>query len=159
MQLGRTRLSPQEQVHVRRLLRRSRPSPCYMSRADWKHQGSPGQGQTLTSCAVIPRIPSHRLSLPSTLHRDTRQHEIQEFVDSGAADNFIDQDFARELQSPCVKCPIPLQIEALDGRPIGSAQVEYQTKPILLQVGVNHSETLRFLLIVAPENPLILGYP
>jgi hypothetical protein len=39
-----------------------------------------------------------------------------------------------------------------------SGQVEYQTKSILLQVGVNHSETLGFLLIIAPENPLILGY-
>ncbi|KAK6307686.1 hypothetical protein J4Q44_G00209570 [Coregonus suidteri] len=50
-------------------------------------------------------------------------------------------------------------IQALDGHPFGSGQVEYQTKPILLQVGVNHSETLSFLLITAPENPLILGYP
>lgn len=58
-----------------------------------------------------------------------------------------------------MKCPIPLQIQAVDGRPIGSGQVDYQFKPILLQVGVNHPETLSFLLITATENPLILGYP
>ena len=58
-----------------------------------------------------------------------------------------------------MKYPIPLQIQAIDGRPIGSGQVEYPIKPILLQAGVNHSETLSFLLITALENPLILGYP
>ncbi|KAM9452647.1 olfactory receptor 2AT4-like [Salvelinus alpinus] len=43
-------------------------------------------------------------------------------------------------------------IQALDGRTIGSGQVEYHTQPILIQVGVNHSETLSFLLVTAPEN-------
>jgi hypothetical protein len=112
-----------------------------MHRADGKRQGSPGQGEKLTCCAVTHQLPSHCLSLPTTLHWDNRQHQIQAFVDSGAADDFLDQAFARELQIPCVKSPIHRQIQALDGRPIGSGQVECQTKPFLLQVGVNHSDS------------------
>lgn len=75
--------------------------------------------------------------------RGNHQHQIQVFVDSVAAGNFTYQDLARELLISCVKFPIPLQIQALDGRPIVSGQVKYQTKPIQLQVGVNHSETQR----------------
>ena len=127
-----------------------------MPKVDEKHWGSPGQGETMTSCPVSPQLPGHHLTLHATLHWDIRQHHIQAFVHSGAADHFIDHDFARELQIPCVKCPISLQIQALDGPPIGSGQVEYQTKPILLQVGVNHSV---YFFITAPKNPLILGYP
>jgi hypothetical protein len=33
------------------------------------------------------------------------------------------------------------------------------SETLLLEVEVNHSETLSFLLITAPENPLILGHP
>ncbi|XP_038848566.1 uncharacterized protein LOC120047097 [Salvelinus namaycush] len=80
-----------------------------------------------------PQLPSHSLSLPATLHWDNHQYQIQAF-DSGAAENCNDQDFARIVQIPCVKCPIPLQDQALGVRPIGSGQVEYQTKPILLQL-------------------------
>ena len=161
-QLGCTCLSPQERDRCMHdgccfYCRGSRPSPFYMPRIEGKPHSSPAQGETLTTCAVILQLPSHHLTLPTTLNWDNRQHHIQAFMDSGAANNFIDQDFARELQILCMKCPIPLQMQALDGRPIGSSQVDYQTKPILLQVGVNHSETLSFF--TAPENPLILGYP
>jgi hypothetical protein len=150
MQLGGTRLSPQERD-------RCMSEGCCLYGGGLSHlratcpelMGNARAGQATQSPSV------------TTLHPplDNRQHYIQAFVDFGAVVNFIDQDFARELQIPCVKCPIPLQIEALDGRPIGSGQDENQTKPILQQVRMDHSETLSFLLITAHENPLILGYP
>lgn len=74
----------------------------------------------------------------------------QSAPDSSRSLNLIDQDITKELQIPCMKYPIRLQIQALDVCHIGSCQVEYPNKPILLLAGVNHSETLSFLLITGP---------
>ena len=59
------------------------------------------------SCAVTSLLPSHHLLLPAPLHWDNRQHEIQANVDSGAADIFIDQYFAGELQIPLLEMSHP----------------------------------------------------
>ncbi|CAB1312748.1 unnamed protein product [Coregonus sp. 'balchen'] len=153
MQLGRTRLSPQE--HDRHM-----------------HEGCclccGGLGHLRATCPeltgnarAVQLLPSHPVTVCHYLQSSIGTTVSTTFKPlwTGASDHFMDQDFTSKLQIPCMKCPIPLQLQALDGRPISSGQVEYQTKPILLQVGLNHSETLSFLLITAPENPLILGYP
>jgi hypothetical protein len=106
-----------------------------------------------TSCAVTSRLLCHNLQ------RSTGTTVSIRFKLSWTPGPHIISLIRRELQIPCKKFPMPLHIQALDGRPIGSSQVEYQTKPILLKVGVNPSETLSFLLIAAPESSLMLGYP
>ncbi len=78
-------------------------------------------------------------------------------INSGAAGNFIDVDFAKSHDLPLITCKSPLAVAALDGRTLGAGQVQHNTNDICLTTGVMHSEILRFFIIQAPNNPVVLG--
>ncbi len=80
-------------------------------------------------------------------------------IDSGATGNVIDADFAKSHDLPLIPCKSPLAVAALDGRPLGAGQVQHTTNDICLTTGVMHSEILRFFIIQAPNNPVVLGLP
>ncbi|KAI2643813.1 Transposon Tf2-9 polyprotein [Labeo rohita] len=61
------------------------------------------------------------------------------FVDSGAAGNFIDQTYAAQLGIETEVLSQPLNITAIDGRPLNVSPVTQRTKEIHLQID-NHSE-------------------
>ncbi len=106
--------------------------------------------------------PHSRLLLPATLTwGDTKKKMVtlKAFVDSGAADNFLDIELANNLCIPYETCPSPWKVEALDGRPIGSGMIKFRTVPLHLTIENDHSETISFYLIESSKEPLILGYP
>lgn len=80
-------------------------------------------------------------------------------IDSGAAANLIDANFARTHNIPLIPCNSVLAVAALDGRPLGSGLIQYTTEDVTLQTGALHQETIRFFLIESPQNPIILGLP
>ncbi|KAI2658160.1 Transposon Tf2-6 polyprotein [Labeo rohita] len=80
-------------------------------------------------------------------------------IDSGAAGNFIDKDFAKANQLPLLPCVSPVAVAALDGRPLGSGRIEYITADLTLRLEPGHQETIRFFTITSPQSPLILGFP
>ncbi len=111
-----------------------------------KSQSSLGGVETLVSGSAQFDTPHSRLLLPATLTwGDTKKKMVtlKAFVDSGAADNFLDIELANNL---CI-------------RPIGSGMITFRTVPLHLTIENDHSETISFYLIESSKEPLILGYP
>ncbi|KAI2664269.1 Transposon Tf2-9 polyprotein [Labeo rohita] len=80
------------------------------------------------------------------------------FVDSGAAGNFIDQDFAAQLGIETEVLSQPLTITAIDGRPLNFSPVIRRTKEIHLIIG-NHTEKIQLYITKITSPPVILGHP
>ncbi len=81
------------------------------------------------------------------------------FIDSGAAGNFIDAEFAKTHKIPLVPCESHLAVAALDGRPLGSGRIHFTTEDLTLLTGALHTETIRLFVFQSPQTPLILGLP
>ncbi|KAI3362925.1 hypothetical protein L3Q82_011601 [Scortum barcoo] len=71
--------------------------------------------------------------------------------------NFFDLQVATRAGVPFEPLEKPRDALAVDGRII--ARVTHRTQPLTLVVSGNHSEKIQFLLISAPNTPLILGFP
>ncbi|KAI2653262.1 Transposon Tf2-6 polyprotein [Labeo rohita] len=80
------------------------------------------------------------------------------FVDSGAAGNFIDQEFAAQLGIETEVLSQPLTITAIDGRPLNFSPVSRRTKEIHLIIG-NHTEKIQLYITKIISPPVILGHP
>ncbi len=81
------------------------------------------------------------------------------FIDSGAAGNFIDAEFAKTHNIPLVSCESHLAVAALDGRPLGSGRIHFTTEDLTLLTGALHTKTIRLFVFQSPQTPLILGLP
>lgn len=114
------------------------------------------------SGAVFSPIDLSRLVLPVFLNwRSTQEHQVRlsAFVDSGAAENFLDITLAQQLDIPFEECEVALKVQAIDGRPIGSGRLKYRTRPLRMTMADSHAEILQFFLIETPNDPVVLGYP
>ncbi|KAI2661862.1 Transposon Tf2-9 polyprotein [Labeo rohita] len=80
------------------------------------------------------------------------------FVDSGAAGNFINQDYAAQLGIETEVLSQPLTITAIDGRPLNFSPVIRRTKEIHLIIG-NHTEKIQLYITKITSPPVILGHP
>ncbi len=96
--------------------------------------------------------------LPVTLESGGRLHQLQVLVDSGAAGNLMDIAMPYRLQVPVNPLSSPLEIIALDWRPIAPGSVTKIPDPLTVSVS-HHLESMAFHLISSPELPLILGHP
>lgn len=109
-----------------------------------RHAGKTGPGKRVIPAAhgeVLPRfkhIPTsgnNRTFLSVELSLDKNKYSLPAFIDSGSAGCFIDSTLARNLHMPLVSLPVPLDITALDGRPLGSGRVEKTTRHITTRIG------------------------
>ena len=98
-----------------------------------------------------------RLSVPATLHVANTAFPLQALIDSGAEDNFLDLELAKQLG--CVLEPLEKPIPAIGINGETFTQVCQRTSPIMLVLSGNHHERLALKVISAPHNPLVLGYP
>ncbi|KAI2644234.1 Transposon Tf2-6 polyprotein [Labeo rohita] len=103
---------------------------------------------SLNCCKVPVRLSSVNTTVKTTA-----------LIDSGAAGNFIDEDFVRTNQLPVVSCSSPVAVAALDGRPLGTGRVDHVTQELTLCLEPHHQESISFFVITSPQSPLILGYP
>ncbi|KAI4897624.1 hypothetical protein NFI96_008578 [Prochilodus magdalenae] len=108
---------------------------------------------------VSPAIERGRFSLITTVSWSSHCITLPALIDSGAAGNFIDKALAHDLQIPLLPCKVPVQIKGIDNRPVGSGHVTEHTVPLVLKVGVLHTETISLFVIDAPSCPLVLGFP
>ena len=83
--------------------------------------------------------------------------ELDVFVDSGADENFLDRELAKQLQLIPEPLPVPREANALDGRLL--CHVTHRTPALSLTISGNHAEMISFLLIDSPQVPLVLGLP
>ncbi|KAL0152326.1 hypothetical protein M9458_052049, partial [Cirrhinus mrigala] len=101
----------------------------------------------------------NRCEIPVTLLSEGVSLTITALIDSGAAGNFIDSDFAVANHLPVLSSAPPVAVAALDGRPLGSGRIDHTTGDLTLLIESAHQETIRFFIISSPQSPLILGYP
>lgn len=80
-------------------------------------------------------------------------------IDSGAAGNFIDLSFAKTYHISLIPCTSRMAVAALDGRPLGSGEIQYISQEVTLQTSTLHSESIQLLTIESPRHPIILGLP
>ncbi|KAI2658603.1 Transposon Tf2-8 polyprotein [Labeo rohita] len=80
------------------------------------------------------------------------------FVDSGAAGNFIDQAYAAQLGIEIEVLSQPLNITAINGRPLNFSPVTHRTKELHLLID-NHAEKIHFFITKITSPPIILGHP
>ncbi|KAL0162325.1 hypothetical protein M9458_041721, partial [Cirrhinus mrigala] len=71
--------------------------------------------------------------------------------DSGAAGNFIDANFVEHNRLPTLSCSPHVSVAALDGRPLGTGQINQTTDDLILHINPSHQETIRFFLIESPH--------
>ncbi|KAJ7998708.1 hypothetical protein DPEC_G00207680 [Dallia pectoralis] len=107
----------------------------------------------------VLNITSRQMYVPVTLSIGNQVREIEGLVDSGAAGSFVDIGLAEELGVELIPIEPPLQVNALNGEPMGSGYITHRTEGIQLKVGAIHSETMSLFVITAPHEPLVLGHP
>lgn len=81
---------------------------------------------------------------------------LSALIDSGADENFMDLNLARQLDLQLRPLPKPRSARALDGHLL--SRVTDETPPLSLSISGNHFESISFLIIDSPQYPLILGY-
>ncbi len=99
------------------------------------------------------------LEVPVTIMFENSQFDSLALIDSGAAGNFIDINFAKAHSLPLIPCESGVAVAALDGRPLGTGHIKFTTKDITMRTGSLHTESIRLFAIESPQKPIILGLP
>ncbi|KAL0154228.1 hypothetical protein M9458_050482 [Cirrhinus mrigala] len=80
-------------------------------------------------------------------------------ADSGSSGNFISQDCLNQLQLPR-RCHFQvLAVKTIQGKPLGCGTVRYSSPFITLQVGLFHTEEMKFLVLEDSTLPKGRVYP
>uniref|UniRef100_A0A670IHI8 Gypsy retrotransposon integrase-like protein 1 n=1 Tax=Podarcis muralis TaxID=64176 RepID=A0A670IHI8_PODMU len=77
-------------------------------------------------------------------------------VDSGATRSYMDTAFATHHRVPLRNKPVPIQVEAIDGRLLRSGAVTQETQPLVLCLQ-QHRELRTLDIASMPRFPLVLG--
>ena len=101
-----------------------------------------------------PRV---RFQLSANVCYKTLTVPVLALIDSGAEENFLDQQVAEQAGIKLVPLDVPVTTLALDGWLL--AKVSHCTEPITLILSGNHQELIQFNILSAPTTPLILGHP
>ncbi len=152
MQLGRTRLSPEERQ------RRMREGRCiYCAQLGHFLSACPVRStQRLVSKTTINYDSVRRLTDVSLTSKSLSLRH-QALIDSGADASFMDVQLAQKLNLTSVPLPEPINASALDGRLL--CIVTHVTSPVTLSFSDSHTEELSFHLYQSSLHPLILGHP
>ncbi len=101
---------------------------------------------TLKLLTVQLLTPSYSISVPA-------------LIDSGSSGNFITQNLLNRLQLPRRRQEQVLNMETIQGKPLGRGQIRFRSLPISLHVGCFHQETISFLVLEEATVDIILGRP
>ncbi len=114
---------------------------------------------TRVSVTLFVLNDDHCLTVPVTLETPSGAVQIPAMIDSGAAGNFMSQNFAQEHDIPLICCLSPLAVEAVDGRPLGTGKITHLTSRLMLTTGALHQESIQFYIIPTVHASVILGLP
>ncbi|KAI2645046.1 Transposon Tf2-9 polyprotein [Labeo rohita] len=154
MQLGTTKLTTEERE------RRIRNHLCLYCGVAGHIQATCPTRPPRPPTSVSERSPTlNKCEITVLLGCGERSIRTNALIDSGAAGNFIDKDFAKCNQVPLSPCVSPVAVAALDGRPLGTGRIDHTTTDLILRIEPGHQETIRFFVISSPQSPLILGFP
>ncbi|CAJ0957352.1 unnamed protein product, partial [Ranitomeya imitator] len=178
IQIGR-RLRERKSVHHLAVLSESKPEPMRCDRAmtkverqehrrlnrlcfycgDSTHAISncPKRTRRFDSSAVIGTVQSKFL-LSITLMCSLSSYSVMAFVDSGAALNLMDLDYAKRcgfFLEP-LRCPIPLR--GIDATPLAKNKPQYWAQ-LTMCMAPAHQEVIRFLVLHNLHDVVVLGLP
>ncbi len=155
MQVGVTHLTSEERE------RRRRDSLCLYCGLPGHMRISCPTRPTSRGSPLVSSNPStlSTLEVPVTIMLENSQFDSLALIDSGAAGNFIDINFAKAHSLPLIPCESGVAVAALDGRPLGTGHIKLTTKDITMKTGSLHTESIRLFAIVSPHKPIILGLP
>ena len=147
MQLGRTRLTPEERQ------RRRQEGRCFYCGET---------GHLISTCPIKKdrRVSSNQVSKTTvrvlTKIKLNSQYEMEAMIDSGADESLMDWNLARKLQIDCESLDRPIRACSLNGADI--FVITHISKPVQLNIG-NHQEHIQFHLFTSTSHALILGQP
>ncbi|KAI2643971.1 Retrotransposon-derived protein PEG10 [Labeo rohita] len=95
--------------------------------------------------------------LPETWHTSKMSLCVSTLVDSGSSGNFISQDCLNQLQLPHHHHSQGLAVKTIQGKPLGCGKIRHSSPYITLQVGLFHSEKIKFLVLEDCTVSVILG--
>ena len=99
---------------------------------------------------------STRPTLSGELLLPSGSHPITALVDSGADESIMDRSLALRLGLHPERLPVPISARALDGHVLG--RVTSRTNPVYMLLPGGHRETIQFMLLPTPNQPVILGH-
>ncbi len=114
---------------------------------------------TRVSVTLFALNNDHCLTIPAALGTPSGVVQIPAMIDSGAAGNFMSLNFALEHNISLIRCPSPLAVEAVDGRPLGTGKITHLTSRLTLTTGALHHESIQFYIIPTAHASIILGLP
>ena len=147
MQLGRTRLTPEE-----RQKRRLEGRCFYCGEAGHlvstcpvkKHRGVSSNQVSKTAVRVLTKVMLNS------------HFEMEAMIDSGADESLMDWNLARKLQIDCESLERPIRARSLNGADI--FVITHVSKPVQMNIG-RHQEHIQFHLFTSTSHALILGQP
>lgn len=78
-------------------------------------------------------------------------------IDSGAEENFLDEQLAKQLLIPLEPLPNLITARALNGMAL--TQIRFRSAPACLVLAGNHREQLTFHILDHSNPPVVLGHP
>lgn len=104
-------------------------------------------------------VPFNCVSVPLVIKTDKVRVATTALLDSGAAGNFISEEFARRNNISLISCTNSLSVATIDGRPLGSGLITHRTQELQMLTGLLHQETIQFYVLPVSNTPVILGLP
>ena len=105
---------------------------------------------------ILYSQPSRCFTILITLRIGGQDLRVRALLDSGASACFLDEDFVQRHKFSLVQKSSPNPVEVINGRPLSSEDVTYETTPIDLVIH-NHHSSVAFNVIRTPSNPVIIG--
>ncbi|KAI3366537.1 hypothetical protein L3Q82_000666 [Scortum barcoo] len=112
-------------------------------------------GELVTPCLPVPNRRPKGPGPPPPSASSFNGSPFRLSFDSGAEENFIDEQAAEQAGIPSEPLERPRNALAVDGRIL--AQVTHRTLPVKLVLSGNHVESIQLLVISSPATPLIIG--
>ena len=120
-----------------------------------KSQSSPVTRGILVSSVADSASPT-RTIISGELLLPSGSHPITALVDSGPDKSIMDRSLALRLGLHPERLPSPISARALDGHVLG--RVTSQTNPVHMLLPGCHRETIRFMFLPTPRQPVNLGH-
>ncbi|KAL0149750.1 hypothetical protein M9458_054940, partial [Cirrhinus mrigala] len=127
-------------------------------------------GHLIRNCPIRPPRPvvstitsdietSQLTLIPVTLRTVDCTLSVSALVDSGSSGNFISQECLNQLHLSRQRHCHEYSVRTIQGKPLGRGRIRHSSPHITLQVGLFHTERIRFLVLEDSTVSIILGRP
>ncbi|CAJ0939584.1 unnamed protein product [Ranitomeya imitator] len=97
--------------------------------------------------------------LPARVTVAGRELPITVFVDSGSANNLIDEEFAHTAGFTVDKLPHPIRVVTINATPLPQGEITEFVAEVKLHIGVLHSEQVTCRVLSNLPAQMVLGFP